>query len=76
MKLSSYPNLVKEWHPTKNGDLTPHDFTHATRRKVWWLCPIGHSNKSVIQSRTEKRARGCPYCSGRKKLSRLANNHS
>ena len=21
--LSSYANLVKEWHPTKNGDLTP-----------------------------------------------------
>ncbi len=23
MKLSSYPHLVKEWHPTKNGELTP-----------------------------------------------------
>ena len=23
--LSDYPDLIKEWHPTKNGDLTPAD---------------------------------------------------
>ena len=27
MKLTSYPNLVKEWHPTKNGELTPKQLT-------------------------------------------------
>jgi hypothetical protein len=37
MKLSSIPHLVKEWHPTKNGDLTPDDFTHGSNKKVWWL---------------------------------------
>ena len=69
MKLTSYPHLVKEWHPTKNEELTPNDFTHGTRKKVWWLCPIGHSNESKIQSRAEKKKpRGCPYCSGRKTL--------
>ena len=31
--LSSYPELVKEWHPTKNGDLTPKDVTHEVVRK-------------------------------------------
>ena len=25
--LSSYPHLVKEWHPTKNGDSRPEDKT-------------------------------------------------
>ena len=33
--LSSYPHLVKEWHPTKNGELTPNDFTHGSGKKVW-----------------------------------------
>jgi len=33
MKLSSYPHLVKEWHPTKNGELTPNDFTHGSDKK-------------------------------------------
>jgi hypothetical protein len=27
------PNLIKEWHPTKNGNLTPRNVTtdHATK---------------------------------------------
>ena len=31
--LSSYPHLVKEWHPTNNGDLTPNDITHGVEKK-------------------------------------------
>ena len=67
MSLSSYPDLVKEWHPTKNGELTPDDFTHGTHKKVWWLCPIGHSYESVVQKRTGNNS-GCPYCAGQKSL--------
>ena len=66
MKLSSYKHLVKEWHPTKNGYLTPNDFTYGSRTKVWWLCSKGHSHESVISSRTRKKPTGCPFCSGRK----------
>ena len=32
------PDLAKEWHPTKNGDLTPFDITDHTRQKVWCTC--------------------------------------
>jgi len=66
MKLTKFPHLVKEWHPTKNGDLTPEDYTHATKKKVWWLCPRGHSYKSIIGNRTKKKPTGCPYCAGQK----------
>ena len=69
--LKTHPELSEEWDYEKNYPLKPENFSYGSHQKVWWLCPIGHSNKSVIQSRTEKRARGCPYCSGRKKLSRL-----
>ena len=63
MKLSSYPHLVKEWHPTKNGELTPNDFTHGSGKKVWWRCPIGHSYYSRINARTNKKQQhGCPSC--------------
>lgn len=30
--------LAKEWHPTKNGKLTPFDFKPFTNKRVWWLC--------------------------------------
>ena len=51
--LSSYPELVKEWHPTKNGDLKPEDYTHGSNEIVWWLCPNGHSYKASVNNRTK-----------------------
>ena len=32
------PKLAKEWHPTKNGNLTPKDVTPSSGQKVWWIC--------------------------------------
>ena len=63
--LSEYPKLIKEWHPTKNGDSRPEEFTHGSGKKVWWLCPKGHSYDSIISSRTVKKS-NCPYCSNKR----------
>lgn len=57
------PELVKEWHPTQNGNLKPESFTRMSEKKVWWRCINGHSWKSAISNRTS--GSGCPYCSGR-----------
>jgi len=65
VKLTEFPHLVKEWHPTKNGELTPEDFTHGSKKKVWWLCPKGHTYEAMPNSRTSRNS-GCPYCSGYK----------
>ena len=43
MNLTSYPHLVKQWHPTKNGELTPKQLTYGSNKKVWWRCHKGHS---------------------------------
>ena len=68
MKLTSYPHLVKEWHPTKNGELTPNDFIHGSDKKVWWLCNKSHSYEQRINDRTGKQQQGCPYCAGKRTL--------
>ena len=68
MKLTSYPNLVKEWHPTKNGELTPNDFTHGSGKKVWWLCNKEHDWETTPNQRTKPSGSNCPYCVGRKSL--------
>ena len=60
--LSSYPDLVKEWHPTKNGILAPNEETSKSDKKVWWLCSNGHSHQSVIKNRTLNKSL-CPQCS-------------
>ena len=64
--LSEFIDIVSEWHPTKNGDLKPEDFTHASHKLVWWLCPKGHDYDASISDRTSKRRQGCPYCSGKR----------
>ena len=61
------PNLALEWHPTKNGNLTPSDVTQGSEKKVWWVCKHGHEWQAMIYSRTNLQS-GCPVCSGRQVL--------
>ncbi|MDC0093061.1 zinc-ribbon domain-containing protein [Alphaproteobacteria bacterium] len=64
--LSSYPELVKEWHPTKNGDLQPEDFTFKSGKKVWWKCLEGDDHEWIVSIANRSNGHGCPYCSGNK----------
>jgi len=59
-----FPEVAKEFHPTKNGDLKPENFTYGSNKKIWWICSKGHEWDVVISERT--RGRGCPYCSGKR----------
>ena len=61
-----YPKIANQWHPTKNGNLTPDKFTTgSSTRNFWWRCSYGHKWKATIYSRA-KRKTNCPYCSNRK----------
>ena len=62
----SNPVLCEEWHPTKNGDNKPENFTPGSGKKVWWLCPKQHDYEARIGSRTGRNSTGCPYCAGKK----------
>lgn len=57
--------LASEWHPTKNGNLTPHDVTENTGQKVWWIGKCGHEWSATVASRNSS-GTGCPYCAGQK----------
>ena len=61
---AAYPDLAKQWHPTKNGTLTPRDVVAGTRRKVWWVCGKGHAWQAAVASRAGSGA-GCPVCAGK-----------
>ena len=60
------PDLALQWHPTKNGDLTPQMVTAHSGQKVWWICPLGHEWEDTIAHRSD--GRGCPICSGKRVL--------
>lgn len=69
MKRGLSDNLFREWHPTKNGELTPKDVTCGSNKKVWWMCEKGHEWEAIIVNRTK--GRGCPYCSDKKLIKSL-----
>ncbi len=64
---SVHPELAAQWHPEKNGVLTPQQVTPYSNKRVWWLCPLGHEYQAVVGART-MHGSGCPYCSGHRTL--------
>ena len=54
------PILVKEWHPTANGDLTPRSVKIGYSKKVWWLCSEGYAWQATIKCRMKRN--DCPMC--------------
>ena len=66
------PELARQWHPTKNGNLTPTQIAAKSNKKVWWLFPYDDPNtgkhfefewQAIIRSRNA--GLGCPFISGK-----------
>lgn len=55
------PALASEWHPEKNGELTPDQVLTHSPTKIWWICESGHEYQAAPLSR---RTTGCPFCAG------------
>lgn len=60
-----YPNLSKEFHPTKNAGILLSQILPSSGKKVWWICCKGHEWVARVHTRTKK-GYGCPVCSRRK----------
>lgn len=66
-------DLADQWHPSKNGDLRPEDFSAGSGQKVWWLCKDKpgcskdctqvHEWEARINNRSH--GNGCPLCSSK-----------
>ena len=60
------PEVAAQWHPTKNGELTPEMVTPGSNKKVWWRCEHNHEWQAQIIALSRERNSYCPYCAGRK----------
>ena len=62
----THPEVAKQWHQTKNGNLTPNDVTSGSGKKIWWKCEKGddHIWQSIVNNR--RKGVSCPICSNRK----------
>lgn len=59
---TKFPEISKQWHPTKNGVLKPTDFRPGSKKRIWWVCSAGHEWNSTIVTRSN--GSRCPYCIG------------
>jgi len=57
----SNPELLKEWHSTKNKNLSPDNFSCKSGKIIWWECiKCKHEWRATIQCRN--RGDKCPCC--------------
>ncbi|MGY3206322.1 putative nucleic acid-binding Zn-ribbon protein [Streptomyces sp. TE5632] len=61
---AQFPLIAEQWHPHRNGELTPTQVTAHSGKEVWWLCAAGHTFRAKIDQRVGK-GTGCGFCSGR-----------
>lgn len=56
------PEIIDEWHPTKNEKYVPTMYVAGSDKRVWWKCRnCGFEWEMQIKKRT-KLGRGCPQC--------------
>lgn len=72
---SRFPEVAKEWHPNKNGELTPNIVLSGSKKSSWWKCNKGHEWKVSIDNRTRSGST-CSRCSmvGSSKMERDLSN--
>jgi len=71
------PKLSEEWHPTKNGKLSPKVVIAGSAKKVWWRCgkDSKHEWRATISTRNKGQL-GCPICEKEKLITNsLANKN-
>ena len=65
----THPEIAEQLHPTKNGDLTPNDFTSGSGKKVWWKCDKADDHEWFTSPNSrhinDGKFIGCPYCINR-----------
>lgn len=57
---SVYPDLAREWHKTKNGDLKPSQVFRSSGKDAWWVCEKGHEFLRSPNRREQNPK--CPIC--------------
>jgi hypothetical protein len=60
------PALAAEWDYKKNAPLTPDCIAPNDRRKLWWICELGHGWAAQVNNRSS--GTGCPFCNNKRTL--------
>lgn len=64
--VAGYPELVREWHPTRNGDVFPDEVRFGSHVRIWWKCAKGPDHEWQARPNGRTSGRGCPFCAGQR----------
>ena len=64
--IKNNKELMKAWDFEKNKDIDIDNITSGSSKKVWWICPQGHSHSMRVSQKAK--GQGCIYCLNRKLL--------
>ncbi|MGA2926745.1 MAG: zinc-ribbon domain-containing protein [Solirubrobacteraceae bacterium] len=57
------PDLLAEWHPTRNGELDAAKLSAHSNRRVWWRCAqCGREWQADVNARARSPRGGCRHC--------------
>ncbi len=59
---TNFPEIAKRWDPERNSS-APSEVISGSNKRVFWICPLGHSYQSAIKSQV--RGSGCVICTGK-----------
>jgi hypothetical protein len=60
------PDLAKDFHPTKNGEMTPDIITPGINKNIWWKCHVcAHEWQAYGHTRIREKRNRYPSCSKR-----------
>jgi len=59
-------HLSKQWHPFKNGNLTPQNTRATSKEKIWWICQKNNSHVWPATVNSRSQGTGCPFCANLK----------
>jgi hypothetical protein len=58
-----FPEMSEQWHPSRNGAITPDMVPAKGPFKAWWVCPQGHEYFSTCNNRAK--GKQCGVCTNR-----------
>lgn len=62
----THPHLANEWHPIKNGSLTPDQVASNSAKRVWWQCAKAQDHEWDVRVADRVRGTCCPFCINQK----------
>lgn len=57
------PEIASQWHPARNGKLTPQNVVWDSKRLIWWRVDCcGHEWEESVRDRDKYKRLRCPNC--------------